>query len=126
MSHIQVFESFEKNPSFRLQEMFYLAATLAGEAESAGELVEMLERGGARAFADMPEDVLYGDGEAIVKWLIEHRKFGFLARFDVDMKYQSKDKTGVWRFFRQGWVYGETMGEVLAMVFEKCTREKNQ
>lgn len=112
------------NDTARIDNFILLASVLA-QGDSVPEVMENFlqdadEKRLSELFGPVPEylkeDIEAGNDEAIMEWLYESGRFGFLIEFATPVMTPSGSGTGArysWGHYRMQWVYGDTLDAAL-------------
>lgn len=111
------------NNTARIESMFLLAGVLPESSlpEGISEFLfessqEELEKVFGKINFDLYSAIEQGDSEAIVQWLIDNEKYGFLIQMASPVKTATKVRgcrSFSWGHYRTGWVYGADLDEAL-------------
>lgn len=131
MNNIQALERIEQAHSARIDQLFWIAASLA-HSDLEELLQELSTKDWERLFhGDISPGYIeqYRDDRVIVQALVDYRKVGLLAVVDIPQAYDftyEKKKPVTWSvnegISRRMYVYSETM-EGLVLEIEKVSEE---
>lgn len=124
IAHSDVIELAEEHV-FRLNHVVYLAALLPhGEHDLFDELDGFVEQVFDALFPGEMDDT-YNDadmGWVLIDKLVESGKRGFIAR--VETPDFVSDTSYSWGIYKQRWIYGETMNDVINQAIAFCIESR--